>query len=323
MSDKSLLFGNQPAPAAQPQSPAAGLFGDAPPPAAAHPVKDVTTASFAAEVIQESRRQPVLVDFWAPWCGPCKQLAPALEKAVAEARGRVRLVKMNIDEHPSIAGQLGIQSIPAVIAFKNGQPVDGFMGAVPESQIKEFIARVAGNGPAPELGDAIKAAQEALAQGDIQTAMQLFDAVLSQAPDNLDAIAGLAGILYDAGDAEAAQEVLAMAPEGKGDHPALASLKAKMALAAEAAKLGDPAALQQKLVADPNDHQARFDLAMIQNALGNRAEAAESLLAVVKADRAWNEDGARAQLLRFFEAWGPTDPATLSARRRLSSLLFS
>jgi putative thioredoxin len=194
---------------------------------------------------------------------------------------------------------------------------------VPESQIKEFIARVAGNGPAPELGDAIKAAQEAQAQGDLQTAMQIFDAVLQQAPDNLDAIAGLAGILYDAGDAEAAQEVLAMAPEGKADNAALASLKAKMALAEEAAKLGDPAALQRRLAADPNDHQARFDLAMIQNALGNRADAAESLLSIVKADRTWNEDGARAQLLRFFEAWGPTDPATLSARRRLSSLLFS
>ncbi|MCO6050991.1 thioredoxin [Mesorhizobium sp. RP14(2022)] len=321
MSDKSLLFGNQPA--AQQPSPTAGLFGEASTPAATQSVKDVTTAGFAADVIQESRRQPVLVDFWAPWCGPCKQLAPALEKAVAEAGGRVRLVKMNIDEHPSIAGQLGIQSIPAVIAFKNGQPVDGFMGAVPESQIKEFIARVAGNGPDPELGDAIKAAQEAQAQGDLQTAMQLFDAVLSQAPDNLDAIAGLAGILYDAGDAEAAQEVLAMAPEGKGDNAALASLKAKMALAEEAAKLGDPAALQRRLAADPNDHQARFDLAMIQNALGNRADAAESLLSIVKADRTWNEDGARAQLLRFFEAWGPTDPATLSARRRLSSLLFS
>ncbi|PZO78655.1 MAG: thioredoxin [Mesorhizobium amorphae] len=325
MSDTDLLFGgagNERPAAGSPQTPAAGLFGGAPQASAQLP-KDVTTAGFAADVIQESRRQPVLVDFWAPWCGPCKQLQPALEKVVAEAQGRVKLVKMNIDEHPSIAGQLGIQSIPAVIAFKNGQPVDGFMGAVPESQIRQFIDKIAGGAAAPGVGDALEAAKEALAQGDAQTAMQIFDAVLAQEPENLDAIAGLAGLLWDAGEEEAAEEVLAAVPEGKGDAAPITALRAKIALAAEARKLGDPRALERRLAADPADHQARFDLAVIQNALGEREQAAENLLAIIKADRAWNEDGARAQLLRFFEAWGNTDKATLMARRRLSSLLFS
>ena len=335
MSDTSRLFGSaatRPSPAGNGQAlgggqakaqsaPPTGLFGGEAP-AAPLPVKDVSTASFSADVLQESRRQPVLVDFWAPWCGPCKQLQPALERAVAQAGGRVKLVKMNIDEHPSIAGQLGIQSIPAVIAFKNGQPVDGFMGAVAESQIKQFIDKLAGGAAPPQLGDAIAAAKEAVAQGDLQTAMGLFDAVLQEAPDNLDAIAGLAGILFDAGDAEAAEQVLAMAPEGQ-ENAAIAALKTRMALAAEAAKLGDPRILQQRLAADPTNHQARFDLAMIQNARGEREAAAESLLAIVKADRGWNEDGAKAQLLRFFEAWGMTDPVTLATRRKLSSLLFS
>ncbi len=334
MSDRNIMFGGRPgAPAGGPQPAAAGdkagttaaLFGGAPSAAPAPvSIKDATTASFAADVIQESRRQPVLVDFWAPWCGPCKQLQPALEKAVREAGGRVKLVKMNIDEHPSVAGQLGIQSIPAVIAFKNGQPVDGFMGAVSESQIKQFIDKVAGAGvAAPQVGEALASAQQALADGDRETAMGIFDAVLQEAPDNVEAIAGLAGILWDAGDVEAVEQVLAMAPEGQSDKGPIAALRARMALAEEASKLGDPRALQHQLDADPADHQARFDLALLQNAAGQRAEAAESLLAIVKADRAWNEDGARAQLLRFFEAWGLTDPVTLATRRRLSSLLFS
>ncbi|EHK58583.1 thioredoxin [Allomesorhizobium alhagi] len=288
-------------------------------------VKDVSTKSFAADVIQESRRQPVLVDFWAPWCGPCKQLAPALEKAVQAAGGRVKLVKMNIDEHPAIAGQLGIQSIPAVIAFKDGQPVDGFMGAIPESQIRDFIDKVAGKGGGgqAQITEALAAATEAREAGDLQGAAQIYDAVLAQAPDNIDAIAGLADILFEAGDRAAAQEILARAPEDKKDAPALAAIRAKLALAEQAAALGDPGELERRLAADPNDHQARFDLAMIQNALGMRQEAADNLLAIVKADRTWKDDGARAQLLQFFEAWGLTDEVTLAARRKLSSLLFS
>ena len=287
-------------------------------------VKDVTTAGFAADVIQDSRKQPVLVDFWAPWCGPCKQLQPVLERVVAEARGAVRLVKMNIDEHPSIAGQLGIQSIPAVIAFHNGQPVDGFMGAVPESQIREFIQKLVGkSGGRPEIAEALAAAKQAVEAGDAQTAAGLFDAVLQEEPHNLDAIAGLADLLFEAGDAAGAEEVLAQAPADKQDVPAISAVKAKLKLASEAAGLGDGAAFERKLAENPGDHQARFDLAMVQNAQGKRHEAADNLLAIVRADRTWNEDGARAQLLKLFEAWGPMDDATLAARRKLSSLLFS
>jgi len=287
-------------------------------------VKDTTTATFAADVIQESRKQPVLVDFWAPWCGPCKQLQPALEKAVAAAGGRVRLVKMNIDEHPAIAGQLGIQSIPAVIAFKNGQPVDGFMGAVPDSQISDFIAKLVGpDAGQPQVAEAIAAARQAQESGDLQTAAGIYDAVLQEVPDQVEAIGALAGLLLDAGDTAGAEEVLGRAPAEKQDAPVIAAVRARMALAAEAEGLGDAAEFEARLARDPKDHQARFDLAMIQNAQGRRGEAADNLLAIVKADRGWNEDGARAQLLKLFEAWGPTDEATLAARRKLSSLLFS
>lgn len=291
---------------------------------AAPAVKDVTTAGFAADVIQESRNQPVLVDFWAPWCGPCKQLAPVLEKVVAEARGRVRLVKMNIDEHPSIAGQLGIQSIPAVIAFRDGQPVDGFMGAVPESKIREFIERVGGDGgAAAAVAEALATAAELAAEGDLQAATQVYASILQQEPTNLQAIAGLAGVLLDAGDLDTAREVLDRAPDGKADAPELAAVKARIALSDQMSDLGDAGELERRLAADPNDHQARFDLALIQNAQGDREAAAGSLLAIMRADRAWQDDGARLQLLKFFDAWGMADPATLAARRKLSSLLFS
>lgn len=286
-------------------------------------VKDTTTAGFAADVIQESRRQPVLVDFWAPWCGPCKQLAPVLEKAVQASGGRVKLVKMNIDEHPAVAGQLGIQSIPAVIAFKDGQPVDGFMGAVPESQINQFIDKVAGQGGKTQLAEALVAAGEARAAGDLQAAADIFAAVLDQAPDNIDALAGLADILFESGDLDGARDMLAQVPDDKKENAAIAAVEAKLALAEQSAALGNPAELEARLAADPKDHQARFDLAIVQNALGQRREAADNLLAIIKADRSWKDDGARTQLLQLFEAWGMTDEVTLEARRKLSSLLFS
>lgn len=302
-------------------------YGAAPvAPAAAAPsvIKDTTTAGFAADVLQESRKQPVLVDFWAPWCGPCKQLQPALERVVAAAAGRVKLVKMNIDDHPAVAGQLGIQSIPAVIAFKDGKPVDGFMGAVPESQIREFIERVAGPGQeALQIAEAMSAAAEAVAAGDLRTAAEIYDVVLEQEPQNVDAIAGLAEILFDAGDTEGCEEVLARTPEDKKNAPKLVALRTRMDLAAKAAALGDPAALERRLAENPNDHEARFDLAVIQNALGQRTQAADNLLFIIKADRSWREDGARTQLLQFFEAWGLMDEATLATRRKLSSILFS
>ncbi len=287
-------------------------------------IKDTTTAGFSADVIRESRNQPVLVDFWAPWCGPCRQLTPVLEKAVRESGGRVKLVKMNIDDHPSIAGQLGIQSIPAVIAFRDGQPVDGFMGALPESKILEFIDKIGGPGDAAlATAEALAAAADLRAEGDLQGAAQVYAAVLGQEPGNLAAIAGLAETLVDLGDLANAREVLARAPEGSDNAPELSAVRARLALADQVGALGDPAELERRLAADPADHQARFDLALIRNALGQRNEAADGLLAIMKADRAWNDDGARRQLLQFFEAWGMTDAATLAARRKLSSLLFS
>jgi putative thioredoxin len=298
----------------------ADAFGKAPP---ADIVKDTTTATFTADVIQESRNQPVLVDFWAPWCGPCKQLGPTLEKVVHEAKGAVRLVKMNIDEHPTIAGQLGIQSIPAVIAFRDGQPVDGFMGAIPESQVRDFIAKLGGGPAAAGIEEALAAAAEALRRGDTDMAREIYSAVLAEAPDNIDAVTGLADLLFEAGETGKASDLLAGVPDDKADQPAVAAIRARIAMAEQVKEIGDPAELKRRLAADPKDHQARFDLAMIQNAMGSRAEAADNLLAIVKADRAWKDDGARAQLLQFFEAWGMTDEATLSARRRLSSLLFS
>ncbi|MBO6724525.1 MAG: thioredoxin [Rhizobiaceae bacterium] len=286
-------------------------------------IKDTTTAAFQADVIQESRNQPVLVDFWAPWCGPCKQLTPVLEKAVNEAAGAVKLVKMNIDDHPAIPGQLGIQSIPAVIAFKDGQPVDGFQGAVPESQVKEFIQRLGGGKQSPKIDEALQAASQAREAGDQQMAARIYSMVLEAEPDNADALGGMAEMLVEAGDIEAAKSVLDKAPEDKADAPAIAAVRARIQLAEQAASLGDPAELERRLADNPKDHQARFDLAMIQNVLGERMAAADNLLHIVKTDRSWNDDGARAQLLTFFEAWGPTDEATLQARRKLSSLLFS
>jgi putative thioredoxin len=286
-------------------------------------IKDTTTAAFATDVIRESRQQPVLVDFWAPWCGPCKQLTPALERAVRAAGGKVKLVKMNIDDHPSVAGQLGIQSIPAVIAFKNGQPVDGFMGAIPESQINEFLQRLIGKGAGSEIAEALAAAAEARAAGDAQTAAEIYSALLEQAPDNADAAAAFADLLFEAGDQETARAVLGQVPPDKQDAPAIVAVRAKIKLAEEAAALGNPAEFEVRLARDPGDHQARFDLAIVQNALGKRAEAADNLLAIVKADRNWQDDAARQQLLKFFDAWGMTDEVTLASRRKLSSILFS
>lgn len=293
-------------------------------PPAGELIKDTTTKGFAADVIQESRQQVVLVDFWAPWCGPCKQLTPVLEKVVREAKGRVKLVKMNIDDHPAVAGQLGIQSIPAVIAFKNGQPLDGFMGALPESKVKEFIERVAGPSAGQiQVEDLLAEAKQALDQGDQQTAAAIYSEVLAVAPDNLSAIGSLAGLLADAGDLTTARDVLGSVPAGKESDPAIVSANAKIALAEQVSDLGDANELRRRIEADEKDHQARFDLAMIQNARGERTDAADNLLAIMKADRAWNDDGARKQLLQLFEAWGMTDDATLGARRKLSSLLFS
>lgn len=286
-------------------------------------IKDTTTQTFRQDVLSESMQQPVLVDFWAPWCGPCKQLTPVIEKVVKAAAGKVKLVKMNIDEHPQIAGQLGIQSIPAVIAFKKGQPVDGFMGALPEGQIKQFIERLAGPvGPGP-TAELIAAAETAAGEGDVTSAMEIYAAVLAQEPANLAAIAGMAKIRFDADDLDGARQMLALAPEDRAADPAIAGLRAAIELAEQAASLGDINGLLRAVEANPKDFQARFDLAVALNARDKRDEAVDHLIAIIKADRKWNDDGARKQLVQFFEAWGPMDEASIAGRRKLSTVLFS
>ena len=286
-------------------------------------IKDTTTAGFRQDVIAESAKQPVLVDFWAPWCGPCKQLTPVIEKAVKAAGGKVKLVKMNIDEHPQIPGQLGIQSIPAVIAFTKGQPVDGFMGVLPESQVKGFIERLVGPVGPSAAEDMLAEAAELAAQGDAAGAAELYAAVLAQEPDNVAAIAALAKLHLDLGDLDGAKRFLTMAPKGKENDPAIAGARAAIELAEQAASLGDVGELMRRVEADPRDHQARFDLAVALNARNKREEAVDALLEIVRRDRTWNEDGARKQLVQFFEAWGPMDPATVAGRKRLSSVLFA
>ena len=287
-------------------------------------VKDVTTASFKTDVLNVSLRQPVLVDFWAPWCGPCKQLAPVLEKAVADSKGKVTLVKMNIDDHPQVAGQLGIQSIPAVIAFDKGQPVDGFMGALPESQVRGFIERLVG--PLAADADAILGQAEAAVEaGDAPGAAELYAQVLAEDETNVKALGGLAKLHVEAGDLDQAKAVLSMAPRpapGKDPDPAIAAVIAAIQLAEQAASVGDLGGLLKRIAEDPDDHQARFDLALALNAKGDRQGAADRLLEIVKRDRKWNEDAARKQLLQFFEAWGLMDPSTISARRKLSAIWF-
>ena len=299
------------------------MLADTPAGAGADLVKDTTTATFRQDVIAESMNQPVLVDFWAPWCGPCKQLTPVLEKAVKAAGGKVKLVKMNIDEHPQIAGQLGIQSIPAVFAFQRGQPVDGFMGALPEGQIKGFIERLVGPLGPSAAEDLLAQADALVAQGDAGGAAELYAAVLTQDPENVAALAALVKLHVDLGDLDGARQFLAMAPQAKANDPALAGARAAIELAEQAAALGDVADLQRRVEANPSDHQARFDLALALNARGHREEALDHLLEIVRRDRSWNEDGARKQLVQFFEAWGPTDEMTVAGRRRLSSILFA
>ena len=286
-------------------------------------VKDTTTQTFVKDVIEESKRQPVLVDFWAEWCGPCKQLGPVLEKVVRAARGKVKLVKMDIDKHPTIPGQLGIQSIPAVFAFINGQPVDGFLGALPESQVAAFIERVTKDRIGAEEQDLLKSADDALAKGDAAGAADLYAQVLAQDSGNIAALAGLARSYVRTGATEQAKQTLALVPEAKRNDPAVAAAHAALEVAEQAKSVGPIADLEQKVAANPLDHQARFDLAVALNSKGRRQEAVDNLLEIVKRDRKWNDDGARKQLVQFFEAWGPTDEATIAGRRKLSSVLFA
>jgi putative thioredoxin len=292
-------------------------------------IKDSGLATFAADVLEASRQTPVIVDFWAPWCGPCKQLGPALEKAVTDAKGAVKLVKVNIDENPEIAQQLRIQSIPTVYAFKDGQPVDGFMGALPDSQVQAFVSQLAGGAGGHEHGGADHAAEvltiadEALAAGDISTAAQAYGHVLQDFPGQPKAVAGLAACYLKSGDIERARTTLQLVRPDDANDEAIRSVEAELKLRGNPAPRGEIEVLKSKLAADAGDHQARYDLALALDAGGDRDAAIAELLELVRRDRKWNEEAARQQLLTMFEAMGLTDPRTIDARRRLSGLLFS
>jgi putative thioredoxin len=287
-------------------------------------IKDSDTRRFMQDVIEESRQQPVIVDFWAPWCGPCKQLGPNLEKVVKAANGKVKLVKVNVDENQQLAAQMRVQSIPAVFAFVDGQPIDGFMGALPESQLKQFVDRLGSKGGlAEELDAAMTAGRSAQAAKDYQTAAQIFAQVLQVDREHAGALAGLARCQIETGATDNAKATLALVPPAKLSDPEVLSARAALELALNPVDLSGALALADAIARNPEDLQARFDLAGLQNASGQRAEALDNLLYVVRKKRDWNDEAARKQLVKLFEAWGPKDELTLQGRRRLSSILFS
>jgi len=283
-------------------------------------IKDGSDADFMADVIEASQTTPVIVDFWATWCGPCKQLGPALERAVEAAKGAVKLVKIDVDKNPAVAGQLRVQSIPTVYAFVAGRPVDGFQGALPESQVKEFVGRLIGPAEPGEIDDILALAAESLQLGDLGGAAQAYAQALQIDPANLKAISGMARLYLQNGDAERAGEILAMAPADAKDAE-LDSVRTALKLAGSAS--AETSALDQRLQADPDDHEARLELAKAHAAAGAYDKAADELLHIIQRDREWNDQAARKQLLEVFEAAGPMSDVAKQGRKRLSAILFS
>ncbi|MEQ1648585.1 MAG: thioredoxin [Hyphomicrobiaceae bacterium] len=298
---------------------AAGMIGAA----AADIIKDTTTANFARDVIEASKSALVLVDFWAPWCGPCKQLTPLIEKVVRSYNGAVKLVKMNTDEHPSIAGQLRVQSLPTVYAFRDGKPLDGFMGAQPESAIRQFIDRLVGEDKAADLGEALKAATEVLLAGDLQQAAEIYASILQEDPQNAEALAGLAQCYIKSDDFARAEQTIGLVPPDKRKLASVMSVHAAIELAKQGAEAGDTAVHEAAIAADPKNHQARIDLSIALAARGKKLEAVDQLIEAIRLDRKWSDEAARKQLVKFFEAWGFKDEAAVDGRRKLSSVLFS
>jgi putative thioredoxin len=287
-------------------------------------IKTTTTASFPKDVLEASRKALVLVDFWAPWCGPCKQLTPLLEKIVRSYNGRVILAKVNVDENQAIAGQLRIQSLPTVYAFKDGRPLDGFMGVQPESAIRATIDRLMGpdDSADADIEAVLASGDEALAAGDLAGAAEVFAAILEVDKQNAQALLGLAKVYLQSADLDRAEATLALVPPDKRKSTAYDSVKAAIDLAKRAGTIDNTAELQTRLAANPADYQARYDLSVSLAARGDKIEAVDELLEIIKRDRNWNEQAARQQLVLLFEAWGHKDPATLEGRRKLSSLLF-
>jgi putative thioredoxin len=291
---------------------------------AAELIKDTDIKGFMADVIEVSKRVPVLVDFWAPWCGPCKQLTPLLEKIVRQANGKVRLVKINVDENQQIAAQMRVQSIPAVFAFVDGQPIDGFMGALPEGQIRQFIDKLANKGSlAEEIAAAMKVAEEAMQRKAFDEAQNILGQILGVDPGHVVALANFAKCQIELGDLEGAAATLASVPVDKKSNADVVSATAALDLALHPVDTSLLGELQKAVAATPDDFQKRLELAVALNGAGKRLEAADQLLHVIRKKRDWNEDAARKQLIQFFEAWGPKEEATLQGRRKLSAILFS
>ena len=289
-------------------------------------IKDGTDASFMTDVIEASQTVPVIVDFWAQWCGPCKTLGPAIEAAVTNANGKVKLVKIDVDANQAYAGQLQVQSIPTVYAFFQGRPVDGFQGALPPSQVNEFvqkIAALAGEGGDDGLGAAIEAAEQMLEEGAAADAAETFAAILQEDPNNAAAYAGLVRAYVALGDLDQAEAILNGAPAEISTDPALEAVHAQITLAKEAANAGPVAELQAAVEASPDDHQSRFDLAVALHANGNVQEAVDELLELFRRDREWNDGAAKTQLFKVFDALEAKDPIVLNGRRKLSSMIFA